>query len=76
MPWTGADLPTQLLFRGVEGVGGGSFPRDKAGSLAGEAEMGTSAELTVGWLEDPLMLHSSTQKEEQWLQAASSLLSR
>lgn len=55
---------------------GGLPPQSKAGSLAGEAEMGTSAELTVGWLEDPLMLHSSTQKEEHWLQAASSLLSR
>ena len=63
-------LYTQLLFRE------GSFSRAKARSLAGETEMGTSAELTVGWLADHLMLHSNTQKEEQSLQAASSLLSR
>lgn len=63
-------LHTQLLFRE------GSFPRAKAGSLAGETEMRTAAELTVGWLADHLMLQNSTQKEELCLQAASSLLSR
>lgn len=61
---------TQWLFRE------GSFPRAKAGSLAGETEMRAAAELTVGWLADHLMLQSSTQKEEQCLPAASSLLSR
>lgn len=74
MLWTGADLHTQLLFTGVGWQG--SFPRAKAGSPAGETEMGNAAELTVGRLVDPLTLHSSTQEQEPWLPATSSLLSR
>jgi len=68
MVWTERDSHPQSLFRES------SFPRAKAGSLAGEIEMGTSAELTLGSLADHLMFWNSPQKEEHWLQAASSLL--
>lgn len=55
--------------------GGAPSPEPRQEVYLGRLRREPQQNLTVGWLANHPMLHSSTQKEEHWLQAASSLLS-